>query len=171
MLTPHPLPRASHPLPAACQAAATNLLSRVTYELTNLRVDSLTHVLMHSCTSVRAQVVILSQLLGHECTLGYDAQLTNTVVLQLNGQRVDSLAQLAHELRHSAAPSLRFDLEPQRMLVLDAAQARAAEGEILAQHNIPRPVSINPSDALLSSPPKVAARKAAKAAAGSRRRG
>jgi hypothetical protein len=108
------------------------------------------------------QVVILSQLLGHECTLGYDTQLTNTVVLEFNGTKIDSLAQLAHELQHCSASYLRFDLEHQRVLVLDAAQARAAEHEILSQHNIPQPISINPSDALLFSAPP--------ATAGSRRR-
>ncbi|EOD27432.1 hypothetical protein EMIHUDRAFT_430070 [Emiliania huxleyi CCMP1516] len=96
------------------------------------------------------KVVLLSQLLGHECVRGYDsALLANSMVRALNGVPILCLAQLAQLVRACRQRSLRFDLEESRVLVLDTAQARGAEAEILQQHNIPEPVLINERDAAL----------------------
>ena len=96
------------------------------------------------------KVVLLSQLLGHECVRGYDSALpANSMVRALNGVPILCLAQLAQLVRACRQRSLRFDLEESRVLVLDTAQARGAEAEILQQHNIPEPVLINESDAAL----------------------
>jgi S1-C subfamily serine protease len=98
------------------------------------------------------QVVVLSQVLACDEALGYE-DLCNVQVLRCNGVAVHNLAHLASLVAAADVGSggdggdkngrsfLRFDLEYDEVVVLDAGRARAATEAILAQHSIPAAVS------------------------------
>lgn len=105
------------------------------------------------------QVVILSQVLACDATLGYD-DLFNVRVRSFNGTAVRNLAHLAamveaavgaavdaadsdSDTSPSSSPArfLRFDLDYDEVIVLDAASVPAATVDMLDQHSIPAAVS------------------------------
>ena len=57
-----------------------------------------------------AQVVVLSQVLACDATLGYE-ELYNVQVLRFNGEPVRNLRHLAQLCLACAAPFMRFDLD------------------------------------------------------------
>ena len=76
---------------------------------TFLHASLLGKTLENRCPS--AQVVVLSQVLAHESTVGYE-HLNNLVLTKLNGVGVSSLAQVVRLLRDNREPWVRFDLDP-----------------------------------------------------------
>lgn len=113
------------------------------------------------------EVVVLSQVLASDATLGYE-DLFNCQVHRFNGERVRNLRHLASLVdaccakakseggggestaaESSASSSsddekkhwMRFDLEYGEVVILDAGAAAAATADILAQHSIPAAAS------------------------------
>ena len=89
-----------------------------------------------------AQVVLLSQVLAHVNTVGYE-QHVNQIVRCVNGEVVVSLQHLAQVVAAAqAAPShtpfITFELEPHdEMVVLETATLAETTAELLANHQIP----------------------------------
>ena len=89
------------------------------------------------------QVVVLAQVLACDATLGYD-DLYNVRLRAFNGTPVRNLAHLAALVEAAVAVGggfLRWDLEYDEVIVLDAACVPAATADILAQHSIPSATS------------------------------
>ena len=57
-----------------------------------------------------AQIVVLSQVLACDATLGYE-EIHNTQVLQFNSTRIRNLAHLAELTATCTQPFMRFDLD------------------------------------------------------------
>ncbi|KAK9908877.1 hypothetical protein WJX75_004161 [Coccomyxa subellipsoidea] len=86
------------------------------------------------------EVVILSQVLACDATLGYE-DLFNTQVLKFNETPVRNLRHLAQLTSACTQPFMRFDLEYNEVVILETKNAHAATKEILALHSIPAAVS------------------------------
>ncbi|GAQ91114.1 HrtA/DegP protease [Klebsormidium nitens] len=82
------------------------------------------------------QVVVLSQVLAHDENIGYE-DLSNRVVIRLNGVEIRNIKQLAELVESCQDPFLKFDLEYNEMLVLENAAARRATAQVLQDHCIP----------------------------------
>lgn len=92
-------------------------------------------------SSEEDEVVVLSQVLAHAVNVGYES-LVNCAVSSLNGERITDIKHLVRLVHSNTRPYLHFSLAPfGEAVVLDAREARAAESAILAQHNIPSPMS------------------------------
>ena len=59
---------------------------------------------------VAAQIVVLSQVLACDATLGYE-EIHNTQVLHFNSTRIRNLAHLAELTTTCTHPFMRFDLD------------------------------------------------------------
>ena len=94
------------------------------------------------------EAVLLANLPPALVAFVSDLKLPPRYAIALDELGYDDVDDLAN-LDAAAMAKFRFDLEESRVLVLDTAQARGAEAEILQQHNIPEPVLINERDAAL----------------------
>lgn len=86
------------------------------------------------------QVVVVSQVLACDATIGYE-DWQNVQVKSFNGVPVRNLAHLAEMVQQCQEPYLRFDIDYDEVIVLDAAAARAATEETLLLHSIPHMMS------------------------------
>ncbi|KAF8056110.1 DEGP9 [Scenedesmus sp. PABB004] len=92
--------------------------------------------LMHGMAEAPGQqVVLLSQVLASDVTIGYEDML-NTQVVALNGVKVRNVAELAALVDGCDEPYLHFDLDYNQKVVLATRRAKAATQEILAMHCI-----------------------------------
>eukprot|EP00929_Paragymnodinium_shiwhaense_P077237 TRINITY_DN39775_c0_g1_i1.p1 TRINITY_DN39775_c0_g1~~TRINITY_DN39775_c0_g1_i1.p1 ORF type:complete len:565 (+),score=125.89 TRINITY_DN39775_c0_g1_i1:72-1766(+) len=94
-------------------------------------------------TELSQQIVIVSKVLAHPCNFGFH-NLGNMALDSFNGVKIHNLAQLAQLADASETPQLSFEfLRPagdgKELVVLDQAECKAAEAEILAQHLIAHP--------------------------------
>ena len=90
---------------------------------------------------VNEQVVILSQVIHHDITTGYQA-LNNLQLLRFNGEEVRNLAHLAEMIDAFDGEFLRFALEYEEIIVIARERAHRLSGDILQQHFIPADRSI-----------------------------
>jgi len=81
------------------------------------------------------QVVLLSQVLVHDVNTGYQ-HTTNIQVHKFNGVEIQNLQHLVSLVESCTESFVRFDLEFQRVVIMDRALALQASEEILAQHAI-----------------------------------
>ncbi|CBZ56391.1 hypothetical protein NCLIV_068150 [Neospora caninum Liverpool] len=81
------------------------------------------------------QFVILSHVLAHDVTVGYE-HLHNVQVQQFNGTSVKTLQHLAELVEKSTEEYWRFDLDHDEVVVLEAAAARRALPHILQRNMI-----------------------------------
>ena len=95
---------------------------------------------MRGCPPVPPQLVVLSQVLAADATLGYEG-ICNQQVLSFNGSPVVSLAALAAAVSACRQGYLRFELDSGEAVVLDAAAAGASTAAVLAAHSIPAAAS------------------------------
>ncbi|KIZ00510.1 hypothetical protein MNEG_7454 [Monoraphidium neglectum] len=109
------------------------------------------------------QVVVLSQVLAAESTLGYEDVL-NVEVLAINGAPVRNLAHLAELVAGCREQYLRFDCEYREAVVLDREEAFRDTAAVLEAHGIPAALSADLQQALPAWPPAAASGKAAAAA-------
>ena len=65
---------------------------------------------IHRSVGVAAQIVVLSQVLACDATLGYE-EIHNTQVLHFNSTRIRYLAHLAELTTACTQPFMRFDLD------------------------------------------------------------
>jgi hypothetical protein len=86
-------------------------------------------------TRERHEVVILTQILDDGINAGY-AHLYNEAIAAIDGELPRDFAAFVDRLSR-ATGIVRIDTTSAGMIVLDAAQARAANARILARHDIP----------------------------------
>jgi hypothetical protein len=97
--------------------------------------------LLHAMSQTEEeQLVVVSQVLVADINIGYE-DIVNTQVLAFNGTPVRNLKHLANMVETCDGQFLRFDLEYQQIVVLEAAAAKAATPEILSTHCIPSAMS------------------------------
>jgi len=82
------------------------------------------------------EVVILSQILAADINVTYQQYCPN-IVTHVNNVPINNLRHLVELVESNSAPFLRLDLESERVIVLDSAQASVQNAEILESHNIP----------------------------------
>ncbi|XP_072966078.1 protease Do-like 10, mitochondrial [Typha angustifolia] len=86
------------------------------------------------------QFVILSQVLMDDINAGYE-RLSELQVKKVNGVDVDNLKHLCRLVEGCREESLRFDLDDDRVIVLNYQNAKLATSRILKRHRIPSAVS------------------------------
>lgn len=86
------------------------------------------------------QLVILSQVLMDDINTGYE-RLAELQVRKVNGVEVDNLKHLCQLVEECNEDRLRFDLDDDRVIVLDYHKAKLATSRILKRHRIPSAMS------------------------------
>ncbi|KAL0302958.1 UNVERIFIED_CONTAM: Protease Do-like 10, mitochondrial [Sesamum radiatum] len=86
------------------------------------------------------QLVILSQVLMDDSNTGYE-RLADLQVKKVNGIEVDNLKHLRQLVENSSKDSVRFDLDDERVIVLNYNSAKMATSRILKRHRIPSAMS------------------------------
>jgi len=82
------------------------------------------------------EIVILSQILAADINVTYQQYVPN-VVTHVNRIPVRNLRHLVEAVDSNTEPFLRFDLESERVVILNAEDAATQSGSILEHHNIP----------------------------------
>jgi len=82
------------------------------------------------------EVVILSQILAADINVTYQQYVPN-VATHFNRVPIKNLRHLMEMVEANNEPYLRFDLESERVIILDANDAAKQSGHILESHNIP----------------------------------
>lgn len=88
------------------------------------------------------EVVILTQILAADINVTYQQYVPN-VVTHFNREPIRSLRHLVELVEANTEPYLRFDLESERVIILDAKEAALQSDHILESHNIPFAKSID----------------------------
>lgn len=88
------------------------------------------------------EVVILSQILAADINVTYQQYVPN-VCTHFNRTPVRNLRHLVELVESNTEPFLRFDLESERVIILDATDANGQSSHILNSHNIPSDKSID----------------------------
>jgi len=86
------------------------------------------------------QVVVLSQVLLDRINHGFQ-HLANLQVLAVNGTKINNLEHLVNLVESNDKPHLRFDLDDEMVIIIDAKEALEANPRILNTHRIPSPKS------------------------------
>jgi len=112
---------------------------------------------VHRVLNQRAQfkgerLVVLTQVLAHDLTVGYE-DLENILVQSLNGVTVRNLKHLSELIDSYNDDVLRFGLQNNLVLILKTEDAKKATKEVLAQHSIPAAAS--PDLSGVPAPPPV----------------
>ena len=110
-------------------------------------VKLLDRMLHHHKMTEDEEVVLVSQVLACDATLGYEDGY-NAQVKAFNGTPIRNLRQLATLVLECQEPLMTFEMEYNELIVLDTETARKATGEILDKHSIPCVVSKNMKDLL-----------------------
>lgn len=106
--------------------------------------------LVHSVMYRRAehrdeQLVVLTQLLAHDLTVGYE-DLENVLLHTVNGTKVRNLRSVMELCDKCEAEYLHFGLQPNLELVLKTKAAKEATAEVLVHHTIPAAMSADLAD-------------------------
>ncbi|KAK9830697.1 hypothetical protein WJX74_002951 [Apatococcus lobatus] len=88
------------------------------------------------------QVVVLSQVLASEISVGYE-EIVNTQVLCVNGHKISNLKELVQHVDGSKGVYLRLELDYDQVVILETSAARAATAELLQTHCIPSDRSVD----------------------------
>ncbi|GAB4835326.1 Protease Do-like 10, mitochondrial [Ancistrocladus abbreviatus] len=86
------------------------------------------------------QLVILSQVLMDDINAGYE-RLAELQVKKVNGVEIENLKHLCHLVEDCNEENLRFDLDDDRVIVLNYQKAKLATSWILKRHRIPSAMS------------------------------
>lgn len=86
------------------------------------------------------QLVVLTQILAHELTWGYDS-LENKLLKSVNGTPVRNLPHVAELVGAQEAGMLRLQLQSNRVIVLNAERLKGTTAEVLEKHGIPSATS------------------------------
>ncbi|XP_004293434.1 PREDICTED: protease Do-like 10, mitochondrial-like [Fragaria vesca subsp. vesca] len=86
------------------------------------------------------QFVILSQVLMDDINAGYE-RLAELQVKKVNGKEVENLKHLCQLVESCSEESVRFDLDDDRVVVLNYNLAKVATSKILKCHRIPSAMS------------------------------
>lgn len=88
------------------------------------------------------QIIILSQVLMDDINTGYE-RLADFQVKKVNGVVVENLKHLRRLVEGCTEESLRFDLDDERVVVLNYENAKGATSRILKRHRIPSAMSLD----------------------------
>lgn len=88
------------------------------------------------------EVVILSQILAADINVTYQQYVPNACT-HFNRTPIRNLRHLVELVEANTEPFLRFDLESERVIVLDATDALSQSAHILGSHNIPFSKSVD----------------------------
>ncbi|EPS59937.1 hypothetical protein M569_14869, partial [Genlisea aurea] len=87
------------------------------------------------------QLIILSQVLMDDINTGYE-RLADLQVKKVNGIEVDNLVHLRRLVEDSHSREvIRFDMDDERVMVLNYSLAKVATSRVLKRHRIPSAVS------------------------------
>lgn len=86
------------------------------------------------------QLVVLTQLLAHDLTVGYE-DLENMLLQTVNGTKVRNLRHVMELIDACTEGNLSFGLQNNLMLIVKAKDAKKATEEVLEQHTIPAAMS------------------------------
>ncbi|CAM8922754.1 unnamed protein product [Rhodiola kirilowii] len=86
------------------------------------------------------QLVILSQVLMDEINTGYE-RLAELQVKKVNGVEILNLKHLRQIVENCDQENVRFDLDDERVIVLNYSMAKVATSRIMKRHRIPSAVS------------------------------
>ncbi|XP_076885903.1 protease Do-like 10, mitochondrial [Bidens hawaiensis] len=86
------------------------------------------------------ELVILSQVLMDDINVGYE-RLSELQVKKVNGIEIDNLKHMCQLVEDCKENNLRFDLDDDRVIVLNYNKARTATSHILKRHRIPSAMS------------------------------
>ncbi|KAK3002546.1 hypothetical protein RJ639_021407 [Escallonia herrerae] len=86
------------------------------------------------------ELVILSQVLMDDINAGYE-RLAELQVKKVNGVEVENLKHLRRLVDDCHEETLRFDLDDERVIVLNYGVAKIATSQILKRHRIPSALS------------------------------
>jgi len=101
----------------------------------------LVHRVLHQRAALAGEeLVVLTQVLAHDLTVGYE-DLENMLLVTVNEVRVINLRQVADIVFSCQAMYFRFGLHNNLVLVLKVEEARKATSEALEQHSIPAAMS------------------------------
>ncbi|CEM35896.1 unnamed protein product [Vitrella brassicaformis CCMP3155] len=93
-------------------------------------------------TEPGGQVVLLSHVLAHESTAGFE-KIRNVILKKFNRTPVKNLRHLVDLVENNTEPWLRFDLDMGFVVILDAKTYKAHEEDIMKRSLIPRNKSAN----------------------------
>jgi len=88
------------------------------------------------------EIVILSQILAADINVTYQQYVPN-VVTHVNRVPIRNLRHLVELVDSNTESFLRFDLESERVVILNAQDAVTQSGSILEHHNIPSAKSVD----------------------------
>jgi len=88
------------------------------------------------------EIVILSQILAADINVTYQQYVPN-VITHVNRIPIRNLRHLVELVDSNTEPFLRFDLESERVIILNAKDASTQSGCILEHHNIPNAKSLD----------------------------
>jgi len=94
------------------------------------------------------EIVILAQILVDDINVGY-TRYAGQVCTKVNGTEIRNMKQLVEIVESNTDSILRFDLEDERVIILDAKEAATKCKKILEAHNI---ISAKSADLLVASP-------------------
>ncbi|KAK9141420.1 hypothetical protein Scep_011101 [Stephania cephalantha] len=86
------------------------------------------------------QMVIVSQVLMDDVSAGYE-RLAELQVKKVDGVKVENLKHLCQLVENCRKTNLRFDLDDERVIVLNYEEAKVATSRILKRHRIPSAMS------------------------------
>lgn len=86
------------------------------------------------------EIVVLTQVLAHDMTVGYES-VENTIVKTVNGTTVRNLQHLLQLIDTCTGTYLKFGMQNDFVVILKAAEAKAATGDVLLKHGIPAEMS------------------------------
>ncbi|KAL8544620.1 hypothetical protein ACS0TY_005010 [Phlomoides rotata] len=86
------------------------------------------------------QFVVLSQVLMDDINTGYE-RLAELQVKKVNGIEIDNLKHLRQLVEEGNKENVRFDLDDERVIVLNYDSAKVATSRILKRHRIPSALS------------------------------
>lgn len=86
------------------------------------------------------QLVILSQVLMDDVNTGYE-RLAELQVKKVNGVEIENLRHLCHLVEDNREENVRFDLDDERVIVLNYDSAKFATSKIMKRHRIPSAMS------------------------------
>ncbi|KAK9078657.1 hypothetical protein SSX86_002714 [Deinandra increscens subsp. villosa] len=86
------------------------------------------------------ELVILSQVLMDDINVGYE-RLADLQVKKVNGIEINNLKHMSQLVEDCKEDNVRFDLDDERVIVLNYNRARTATSHILKRHRIPSAMS------------------------------
>jgi len=99
------------------------------------------------------EVVVLSQVLACDATLGYE-DIYNVQVQRFNGTTVRNLKHLAELVTACSEKYMRFEMEYNELVVLETPEALAATPDVMESHSVPHLMSKDLRESGLVWPPK-----------------